>query len=150
MFKRYNKSEVPNAPTLDPKQAVGPVSDNKSGRKKGAQPAEVSETSIKAKQRREKLMDVRMQLHRKLLETLNLTVLDKATEADLRREITVIAAEGLREMGMVLTGAETETLKKTTRSTIFWSTVPSRFLSNARVSWKFPRWCFATKNTCCG
>ncbi len=112
MFKRYNKSEVPNAPTLDPKQAVGPVSDNKSGRKKGAQPAEVSETSIKAKQRREKLMDVRMQLHRKLLETLNLTVLDKATEADLRREITVIAAEGLREMGMVLTGAETETLNQ--------------------------------------
>jgi len=51
-----------------------------------------------------------MELHKKLLETLNLTVLDKASEQELRREINLIAAEGLREMGVVLSSAEAETL----------------------------------------
>jgi pilus assembly protein CpaF len=112
MFKRYNKSEAPSAPTLDPEKAAptGPKPAAKTERKPGAQPKEISENALRERKRREKLLDVRMAMHRKLLETLNLTVLDKATEADLRREISVISQEGLREMGIVLTGAETEAL----------------------------------------
>jgi len=109
MFKRYNKAATPPPPALEPKVATTPQSPE-SKRAEVKKPVEISEAEQKAHLRRERLMDVRMELHRKLLETLNLTVLDKATETDLRREITVIAAEGLREMGVVLTGTETEAL----------------------------------------
>jgi pilus assembly protein CpaF len=60
--------------------------------------------------RRERLLDIRMELHRRLLETLNLAVLDRVAEVELRREIAAIAREGLRELGMVLTAAEMEQL----------------------------------------
>lgn len=60
--------------------------------------------------RRDRLLDVRMELHRRLLETLNLAVLDRVAEAELRREISAIAREGLRELGMVLTASEMEQL----------------------------------------
>ncbi|MEO1549843.1 MAG: CpaF family protein [Pseudomonadota bacterium] len=62
--------------------------------------------------RQERLLDVRMDLHKRLLETLNLSVLDKATEADLRREIAVISREGLREAGVVLNNKEIEQLNQ--------------------------------------
>ncbi len=60
--------------------------------------------------RRQRLLDVKVDLHRRLLETLNLSVIDKVPEADLRREIAVIAREGLREMAVVLNATETDLL----------------------------------------
>ncbi|MEM9050002.1 MAG: CpaF family protein [Pseudomonadota bacterium] len=60
--------------------------------------------------RRQKLLDVKIDLHRKLLETLNLSVIDKVSESDLRREIAVIAREGMRDLGVVLNSSETEQL----------------------------------------
>ncbi|MBB5515935.1 pilus assembly protein CpaF [Rubricella aquisinus] len=71
---------------------------------------EQSPDAERDRKRRERLLDIRMDLHRKLLETLNLSVLDRVPEAELRREISVIAREGLREMSVVLTAAETEQL----------------------------------------
>ena len=112
MFKRYVKPEAPPAPSIEPiKQTPQQkaVAKANAERKKAAA-APVSEAQVRDKKRQEKLLEVRMDLHKKLLETLNLTVLDKATEQDLRREIQVIAAEGLREMGTVLNSQETEKL----------------------------------------
>lgn len=72
-------------------------------------PAQIAEKERDAK-RRARLLDIRMELHRRLLETLNLAVLDKVSEGDLRREISAISREGLREQGIVLNAAEVEQL----------------------------------------
>jgi len=58
----------------------------------------------------ERFMNIRMDIHKRLLETLNLAAIDKASEADLRREISAIAREGVLEMGVVLNGAEQKQL----------------------------------------
>jgi len=112
MFKRYARSEAPSAPTLvAPEPSVAATQKKMSERKAAAAaPKETSESSARDKKRADKLLDIRMDLHKKLLETLNLTVLDKASEQDLRREINAITVEGLREMGMVLNSAETDSL----------------------------------------
>lgn len=113
MFKRYARSDAPTAPSINtPTPQEADASARRNERKTGA-PAESKETSeakLRDRKRQDKLLDVRMDLHKKLLETLNLTVLDKASEQDLRREISAISGEGLREMGVVLSSAENETL----------------------------------------
>jgi len=113
MFKRYARAEAPAAPSIDaPTEQEVEAQSRRSDRKSGA-PAptkEASEAKLRERKRQDKLLDVRMDLHKKLLETLNLTVLDKATEQDLRREISIISGEGLREMGVVLNSAETDAL----------------------------------------
>ncbi len=113
MFKRYARSDAPSAPSIDtptPQEVEANARRNDRKVAPKAKNAEVSETQQRERKRQDKLLDVRMDLHKKLLETLNLTVLDKASEQDLRREISSIAAEGLREMGMVLNSTETEML----------------------------------------
>ncbi|RMF41806.1 MAG: CpaF family protein [Alphaproteobacteria bacterium] len=111
MFKRFQqRQEVPPSPSIDTshKEAIrairtrAPVPVDAPG----DEPAEPS----RDQKRRQKLLDVKVDLHRRLLETLNLSVLDKVPEADLRREIAIIAREGLREMSMVLNAQEVEQL----------------------------------------
>ncbi len=123
MFKRYSKStpdkpkavaEVvqeapppvvqPSAPaSLEKPKAVVPI-------KEPAAAPVSSEASSKDQKRKERLMDVRMQMHKRLLETLNLAAIDKASEADLRREITAVTADGLQEIGIVLNKSERDDL----------------------------------------
>ncbi|SOH94718.1 pilus assembly protein CpaF [Monaibacterium marinum] len=71
--------------------------------------AQIADKERDAK-RRARLLDIRMELHRRLLETLNLAVLDKVSEGDLRREISAITREGLREQGIVLNAIEVDQL----------------------------------------
>ncbi|MFK5998420.1 MAG: CpaF family protein [Rhodobacterales bacterium] len=119
MFKRYRKAnekstQVPmeqgaveaqnitsissEKPKIVPPKAVdAPMPDG---------PAE----SAKDLKRKERLIDVRMQMHTRLLETLNLAAIDKASESDLRREITAVTQDGLQEIGIVLNKAERDTL----------------------------------------
>ncbi|HEY9020455.1 MAG TPA: CpaF family protein [Paracoccaceae bacterium] len=54
------------------------------------------------RKRRERLGEIKLELHRALLDNLNLSALDSATENDLRAEITSIASEVLEEKGIVL------------------------------------------------
>jgi pilus assembly protein CpaF len=112
MFRRFTKEEIP-PPRIDPAVVdVGEAVRTRIEQKKvKLTPEQLADQQREAK-RRERLLDVKMQLHRKLLETLNLSVLDKAAEADLRREIAVIAREGLREMNMVLNSGEVEALNQ--------------------------------------
>ncbi|MBL4806709.1 MAG: CpaF family protein [Rhodobacteraceae bacterium] len=69
-----------------------------------------AEAHAKEQKRSDRLMNIRMDLHKRLLETLNLSAIDKASEADLRREIGSIAREGIHEMGVVLNGMEQKQL----------------------------------------
>ena len=120
MFKRYSRTDAPEAPTLTAVAETAPAAEPGKAKaskidRKAAAPApskEQVEQDSRELKRQEKLLDVRMELHKKLLETLNLAVLDKATEQDLRREISVITSEGLRELGMVLSSGEGEQLNQ--------------------------------------
>jgi len=54
------------------------------------------------RKRRERLGEIKLELHRSLLDNLNLSALDSASESDLRAEITSIASEVLEDKGIVL------------------------------------------------
>ncbi len=60
----------------------------------------------KEKKRKERLSEIKIDLHKALLDNLNLAALDKATEADLKSEINAIASETLEEKGIVLNREE--------------------------------------------
>ncbi|MEM8632714.1 MAG: CpaF family protein, partial [Pseudomonadota bacterium] len=66
--------------------------------KKPAQPV----ASDKEKKRKERMGEIKVQLHKELLESLNLAALESAAESDLRAEIAAISAEALTQMGVVL------------------------------------------------
>jgi len=71
---------------------------------------EEAELVLKDQKRADRLMNVRMDLHKRLLETLNLSAIESASESDLKREIGAIAREGIHEMGVVLNGVEQKQL----------------------------------------
>ncbi len=70
---------------------------------------QVAEVDNDAKRRR-RLLSLRVDLHRKLLETLNLSAIEKVSEQDLRHEIGEIAREELTGSDLVLNRAEFEQL----------------------------------------
>ena len=61
-----------------------------------------SVSADKDKKRKERLGEIKLELHRELLDNLNLAALEHASEQDLRSEINSIAAEVLQEKGIVL------------------------------------------------
>ncbi len=116
MFSRYQKSgqtvRPQAAPALEKKAPVNPSATPpppKIARPKAASPADDAERDRETR-RRSRLLDIRMELHKRLLETLNLAVIDKVGEGDLRREISSIVREGLRDQGIVLNAGETDQL----------------------------------------
>jgi len=66
----------------------------------------------KERRRKEKLAEVKVELHKRLLDNLNLAALETATEQDLRAEIAAIAAEGLEELSVVLNKDERQALQR--------------------------------------
>lgn len=64
----------------------------------------------KERKRRERLMEIKVELHKQLLDNLNLSALETAPEKELRAEIQSIASEVLSEMNVVLNREERQTL----------------------------------------
>jgi pilus assembly protein CpaF len=56
----------------------------------------------KERKRKERISEIKIELHRAMLDHLNLAALDTASESDLRAEISSIAGEILEEKGIVL------------------------------------------------
>jgi pilus assembly protein CpaF len=122
MFKRYQKpkTEAPAAKSAAPaavqetaKSAAAVSIEKPKAVIPEMAPANIpvkSEEQQKDQKRKDRLMDVRMQMHRRLLETLNLAAIDKASEADLRREISAVTFDGLQEIGIVLNKTERDEL----------------------------------------
>jgi pilus assembly protein CpaF len=73
-------------------------------------PSPAAVAADKERKRKEKLMELKVELHKRLLDNLNLSALEHATEADLRQEIVAISAEALDEMSVVLNKDERTTL----------------------------------------
>ena len=117
MFSRYKKpsptgakpgaaaAPAPTPAALNPLELSGMMR-----RAKAA--AAAAPVSDKDRKRKERLNELKIELHRRLLENLNLSALEHATEADLRAEISAIAGEALNEMSVVLTAAERSTLNQ--------------------------------------
>ncbi len=76
--------------------------------KRGAESGPVD----KDKRRKERLGEIKLELHKALLDNLNLAALDTASEQELRTEINAIAKETLEEMGIVLNRDERQTLSQ--------------------------------------
>lgn len=108
MFKRYQTKSAPPPPSAvearrDAKssapqrsalkiQAAAPVADEQEDR------------------RRRRLLNLRVAIHQRVLETLNLAAIDGAPESELRQEIASISREVLKELGVVVNAQEFEHL----------------------------------------
>ncbi len=66
----------------------------------------------KERKRKERMGEIKVELHRSLLENLNLAALENAKETELRAEISSIAGELLEEKGIVLNREDRTTLNK--------------------------------------
>ena len=56
----------------------------------------------KERKKKEKVSELKVELHKRLLENLNLAALESATEGNLRAEIAAIVSEALEEMSVVM------------------------------------------------
>ena len=129
MFSRYKKTETasaqkvarpqpkreapkpkPAAPESELPAALAPKP--ASLRKVMPKGPERSASADKDKKRKERLMEIKQELHRELLENLNLAALETASEKDLRAEIQEIANETLQIKGIVLNREERMTLNQ--------------------------------------
>ncbi|MGI9369195.1 MAG: CpaF family protein, partial [Ruegeria sp.] len=110
MFSRYAKkpaaqpvgspaktpeAAAPTAPTAGAQTSVArkPAPSKKSAEPKG---------SDRDRKRKERLGEIKLELHRELLENLNLGALENAAEADLRSEISAISSEVLEQKSIAL------------------------------------------------
>ncbi len=74
-------------------------------------PAEVA-AQDKEKKRKDRLQELKTELHKRLLDNLNLAALEHATEGSLKQEIAAIAAEALDEMSVALNKDDRATLNQ--------------------------------------
>lgn len=119
MFSRYKKSEGSNAKPVAVPDAAAPTAVAQTPAKKSLMKrrpppvnAPVEVVMDKEKKRKERLGDIKAQLHKHLLDNLNLGALENASESDLRSEISALAGEALEELGIVLNREERATLTK--------------------------------------
>lgn len=107
MFSRYKKSAPGRAPANaapapTPKTAPVEAAPLQSFRKPTQTVAPRPVGLDKERKRKERISEIKIELHRAMLDHLNLSALDTATESDLRAEISSIASEILEEKGIVL------------------------------------------------
>jgi len=115
MFSRYKKPSSatpvqPSAATAAPKTATPQQAKARPApAPKKAAPARATPED-KERKRRQRLGEIKVELHKRLLEDLNLAALEHASESDLKQEIQAICGEALEEMSVVLNKDERVTL----------------------------------------
>lgn len=117
MFSRYKKEPgtptkpaarptpkpAPSATVNTPAPTASPPEAPKPSMRKPAHTAPAkSAPADKDRKRKERLGEIKLELHRELLDNLNLSALESASEQDLRNEISAIASEILQERAIVL------------------------------------------------
>lgn len=111
MFSRFKKPEGVAAANLPPaRAAIAPAASAAAGlttarANSTTTPRAVVDISAadKEKKRKDRLGQIKQDLHKRLLDQLNLAALDQASEANLKAEISAISAEALEEMSISLT-----------------------------------------------
>jgi pilus assembly protein CpaF len=121
MFSKYKKPSISKdgsaGPTINISPNASGTAPNGEQRQtlmKAMKPRNVADSGPvdKEKRRKERLGEIKLELHKALLDNLNLAALENATEQELRSEITAIANESLEEMGIVLNRDERATLNQ--------------------------------------
>jgi len=114
MFSKYKKAEASKPVAEKPALAAVPKAEVERKSLMKAMPAKSAEAAPmdREKKRKERLSEIKLELHKALLDNLNLGALENASEADLRQEINAIAAETLDDMGIVLNREERATLNQ--------------------------------------
>jgi pilus assembly protein CpaF len=116
MFSRFKKPDAADQkpsltqPAARPAAAPAPGASALAARpapkatlvNRAAPPSAEAVAADKDRKRKERLMELKVELHKRLLENLNLAALEHATEANLKSEIADIASEALSEMSVVL------------------------------------------------
>ncbi len=122
MFSRYKKAgDAGKAPRPGAKPALKAVDDTpmtapveNAASTSLRRPAQAAAARVvpqdKERKRKERLAEIKIDLHKSLLDNLNLGALDTATETDLRAEISSIASEALEERNIVLNREDRITL----------------------------------------
>src|SRR3989338_1620726 len=77
-----------------------------------ARPAAEVAAADKEKKRKERLGELKQELHKRLLDNLNLAALEQATESNLKSEIAAITSEALDEMSVSLNKDDRSTLNQ--------------------------------------
>ncbi|WP_170465541.1 CpaF family protein [Ruegeria arenilitoris] len=121
MFSRYKKQpaaqpvETATAPQAAAPAATAekkaPTANAVARRPVQKKAAEVA-VSDKDRKRKERLGEIKIELHRELLENLNLAALESAGESELRAEISAIASEILETRNIVLNREDRTQLNK--------------------------------------
>ncbi|WP_425049362.1 CpaF family protein [Psychromarinibacter sp. S121] len=125
MFARYSKKTTETAKPVkadaSAESASAPAKAPPKAAPKAAAPSpkQASRTAPaaptpadKERKRKERIAEIKVELHKRLLDNLNLAALEHATEADLRQEIGAISSEALEELSIVLNKDERTTLNK--------------------------------------
>ena len=120
MFSRFKKPDPAGTPSAVSPQPAAKVSAPPSATlarrpgmsAPGAAPSAQAVAADKEKKRKEKMGELKVELHKRLLDNLNLAALEHATESDLKQEIIAISAEALEELAIVLNKDERATLNQ--------------------------------------
>ncbi|WP_170337529.1 CpaF family protein [Ruegeria arenilitoris] len=122
MFSRYKKpsgaqpvatpSQAPKAAETPAAPAAAPSPSTAIARKPVAKTAAEAKGNDRERKRKERLSEIKIELHRELLENLNLAALENAAEAELRTEISAIASEVLEAKSIVLNREDRTQLNK--------------------------------------
>ncbi len=125
MFARYRKTtgtqpikSVEAAPDRNKPAAGSAAADRAVQAKSQAPNASATRAAARAaqpdraEQRKQRLNAIKSDMHKRLLENLNLAALETASEAELRSEIGTIVAETLGEMEIILNSEERATLNR--------------------------------------
>lgn len=115
MFSKYKKPQSTAAEVAQPSLAAVPTDDapeKKSLMKSRPVKAAEAVPMDREKKRKERLGEIKLELHKAVLDNLNLAALETASENDLRQEINAIAQESLEDMGIVLNREERMTVSQ--------------------------------------
>ncbi|MDB5660628.1 MAG: type secretion system protein [Cypionkella sp.] len=120
MFSRFKKPEAgPSsgsaAPANTARPAAVPAAKPGAGVRPTAAPVRPAAEVVaadKEKKRKDRLGELKQELHKRLLDNLNLAAIEQASEANLKAEIAAISAEALEEMAVVLSKDDRVTLNQ--------------------------------------
>jgi pilus assembly protein CpaF len=104
MFSRFMPEIAKEAPNLlkEIRPAAEPLANGANGTEEIAKPAEPNKLI------RQDLIDAKVRLHRKLIDDLNLALLERLSKEDLRRQITDIVSDYVRTERILLNAKELE------------------------------------------
>ena len=113
MFSKYKKDAPakPAAPAPKVEEAPKAEAPKKIARKANASVAAVVPMD-KERKKKERMGEIKLELHRALLDNLNLSALESATENDLRQEIQAISSEFLQEKNIILNREDRQVLNQ--------------------------------------